>query len=373
MNHVSEKPTKPSDKHTKLSGRQTKKSGKQKKEKEKKTESSAKPKKTTGKKRSSKNKISVKGRNRSGLHSQNYDQGYNHGYDKGYDTGFQKAMEMQNTDQQNAYDKGYEKGLYDAGDGIVDQLLPGLTILPEFSVREIIAAGLEKLKPYFTSLLHPSQIFGELEAALRTNVPMSVVRLGDGELLTLAQEVVYDPERIKKEGAFLSYAGVNIPDLSTRDHLVQAINEASIIGIPKLRLPNFQPLMFSVFRAHGIDFRRLRLTDSTINYMLYQHGYYSKLLPGRRVLIVGNMALPLRDVLVNHGINVIDAITPVEGVKDIPRVMAEISLCDFDIALVASGVAAVIITQRIASELGKVALDFGHLADSLARGEIPFQ
>lgn len=51
------------------------------------------------------------------------------------------------------------------------------------------------------------------------------------------------------------------------------------------------------------------------------------------------------------------------------RVISEAHSAAFDIALVSAGIAAVIIVQRIASELGKVAVDFGHLADSLAAGK----
>jgi hypothetical protein len=42
----------------------------------------------------------------------------------------------------------------------------------------------------------------------------------------------------------------------------------------------------------------------------------------------------------------------------------------FDIALVAAGIPAVILCYRIAGELGRVAIDFGHLADKLVTGEL---
>jgi hypothetical protein len=60
----------------------------------------------------------------------------------------------------------------------------------------------------------------------------------------------------------------------------------------------------------------------------------------------------------------------VNGCGDIERVMDRIRGIDFDIALVSAGVAAVVIVSRIASRLGKVAVDFGHMADIIGKGEV---
>nr|WP_306220541.1 GT-D fold domain-containing glycosyltransferase [Cohnella sp. WQ 127256] len=266
-------------------------------------------------------------------------------------------------------DKGYLNGVYDGGDGIVDTILPELDILPDISVQQIILAGLEQMRPQMHKLLSATEISEQLIHAMNTRTPLSIVRLGDGELLTLAQEVVMNGDTLRKEGHFLDYAGVHLPDLFARDQLVQAIRKADIVGIPKLRLPNFQPLAFTTFRAHGIDFRQLRLTLSTINYAIYSEGLFRSILANRRVLLVGNSSPELAPVLSNSGIHVAGTVSPVNGIPDIQRVMGEISAHDFDIALVGAGVPAVIIVQRIASELGKVAIDFGHLADSFVNGE----
>ncbi|GIP31275.1 GT-D fold domain-containing glycosyltransferase [Paenibacillus sp. J2TS4] len=290
-----------------------------------------------------------------------FNTGFNQGYDKGHDEGYQRGK----------YDGEYK--WRDGVEGIVDSLLPDGVILPEISAEQIIAAGLEPLRPHFHHLLTAQQVGDEILHSLETRIPMSVVRLGDGELLTLAQGVVLSIEQVKSEGAFLQYAGVNVPDYAARDELADSVRQATIVGIPKLRVRNFQPLSFPVLRAHGIDYQQLSLTDSLINYSLYQSGYLSKMVSGRNVLIIGNLAVSLADYLRRYGVNVVDAIAPVHGVKDIPRVMDEVFHCVFDIALVASGIASVIIAQRIADGLGKVAIDLGHLADSMLKGEAPYK
>lgn len=301
---------------------------------------------------------------------------FNQGYDAGYDDALLKTMQTAQTVQtvpievpNRSFDKDYKNGVYDGGEGIVDSILPDLDILPDISVRQIIEAGIEHMRSRSHRVLGAPEVTGQIMNALNTKSPLSVIRLGDGELLTLAQDVVLNREQVRKEGHFLKYAGVQLPDLAARDQLVQAIGSADIVGIPKLRLPNFQPLAFSVFKAHGIDYRQLRLTLSTINYSIYMDGLLRGILANRRVLVVGNSAPQLSQVLSLSGIRVTGAVAPVEGMHDITRVMGEIAARDFDIALVGAGIPAVVIVQRIATELGKVAVDFGHLADSFVNGD----
>lgn len=296
-----------------------------------------------------------------------FNEGYNEGYNKGYNGG---------------HEVGYRQGRYDGEgrnewkegvEGLIDSFLPEYEILPDFTADQIIAAGVEHLRPHIRHLLRPEQLAERIIHALDSGTPFSLVRVGDGELLTLAQECVLTIEQVKEQGSFLGYAGVDVPDLEARDQVRDAIKQATVVGIPKLRIRNFQPLAIAVFQAHGIDYGELALTDSLINYYLYQAGMLSRIVSGRRVLIVGQLAEELAGYMRQNGVHVVGAVAPVQGVKDVPRVMDEIARHEFDLALVAAGVSAVILSQRIASEMGKVALDFGHLANAMVKGEAPFK
>ncbi len=243
-------------------------------------------------------------------------------------------------------------------------------MLPAVSIEQIVASGVEVWKPHGILLLNAGQIADELTGALNTGTPYSLVRLGDGELLALAQEHVLPMDRIRKDGRFLSSAGVNIPDPDTRDRLLAAVRQANAVGIPRLRKENFQLLaFFSVFQTYGLDFRQLRLTHSLVNYYLCTEQRLGSILRGRQVLLIGNAAHDLAKILSEKRHSGVGNHFPVQGVKDVERVISEAHSAAFDIALVSAGIAAVIIVQRIASELGKVAVDFGHLADSLAAGK----
>ncbi|WP_240546092.1 GT-D fold domain-containing glycosyltransferase [Paenibacillus artemisiicola] len=270
---------------------------------------------------------------------------------------------------ENAYMAGYDLGLYEGGELLLEQATPIQRLLPEISLRDVIALGAEQIAHRCLPLLDVSEVYEEMEAAIRERRPCAVVRLGDGELLTLAQDAVHDMETIRREGGFLPYAGVHPPDLRARDELAAAIRQAHIVGVPLSRRKHFQPLLHPVLRAHRIPPESLRMTHSAVNYSLHQTGLLGRLLAGKRLLVVGNLAPALGHALNQRGYAVTGAVSPVNGVGDVERVLQEIRGFDFDLALVSAGIAAVMLCTRIAGELGRAALDFGHMADGIAKGK----
>lgn len=313
-----------------------------------------------------------------------YEDGYQIGHEEGYSRGYEdgtKQAEGQREDHSHSWESaekaGYEKGLkigrYEGGDAIIDEQLPEAHVLPDTSVAQVIASGIAALGERIVHLLTAQQVAERLMEALKQRKPLSVVRLGDGELLTLAQESVLPTEQVRHEGGFLEYAGVKVPDIVARDRLLAAVKRADIVGIPKLRQPNYQRLATAVFQTYGIDFRSKVLTDSLVNYRLYQDGHLSLLMRGRRVLVIGNLAQPLAKVLAESGVTVVGAVAQVQGIHDVDRAMGEIRQHDFELALVSAGIAAVILADAIAAEMGRAALDFGHMANSIVKGEAPIQ
>ncbi|GIP29939.1 hypothetical protein J23TS9_50690 [Paenibacillus sp. J23TS9] len=269
-------------------------------------------------------------------------------------------------------DIGYRAGGTTGAEEEMASLLPPYTVLPEVSAREIMAAGLQLYLPHLKPLLRPEEVYQRLEHSLAGGQPLSVVRLGDGELLALAHDTVLPLEHAKSAGHFLPFAGMTLPDYHARSILADAVRKADIIGIPFSRLPTYQGLLFPVLRYYGIDYGPLIFTTSTINYALHEYGFLQSLLRDKQVLVIGNLAEELARKLTASMVNVSGVISPVNGFPDIPRVLSEASMHAFDIALVASGIPAVVICQRIATELGKSALDFGHLADKLISGELSY-
>ncbi|MCY7558279.1 MAG: GT-D fold domain-containing glycosyltransferase [Paenibacillus macerans] len=271
--------------------------------------------------------------------------------------------------REEAYAAGYREGLFAGGEAKLERLIPRHMMLPELTVDDVIAAGFHAVAGALSPLLRAADVFAAAERALSEGRPLSIVRLGDGEMLTLAHDTVLPVEEAMRWGAFLPYAGVQLPDPAAREALVAAVRAAGIIGIPQSRHPSYQGLLFPVFRHYGIDYRTLQLTTSTINYELNEEGYFARLLKGRRVLLIGDKAFALARVLRLWGADIAGSIAPVNGVGDVPRVMELARGIPFDLALAAAGIAAVILCERLAREHGKVTLDLGHLANKLISGE----
>ncbi|WP_435163286.1 GT-D fold domain-containing protein [Paenibacillus glycanilyticus] len=282
-----------------------------------------------------------------------------------------KAETGQHAGFMEGYAKGYQEGKYAGGEEIIDQLLPPNIVFPDLSLKQIIAAGVGLHMEQAIPLMLPEQVRDAILQAMEEKRPLSIVRLGDGELLTMAQEIVMPVDQVRREGKFLEYAGVKVPDLEIRNRLVEAVTGADIVGIPRTRMPNYQLLVSPVFQAYGLSLREKQWTDSLINYSLCTAGCLLPILQNRRILLIGNMAEPLSAVLANRGLSVAGVVSPVNGARDAARVAALARQYEFDIALVSAGIAAVLITEELARVTGKVAIDFGHLANALIKGEAP--
>lgn len=282
----------------------------------------------------------------------------------------QARLEAQRqTELREAYEAGFREGHFEGGEGVVTRLLPHEMILPGIKVEDLVQSGIHHLPPgSMLPLVTPREVAAELGAALAEARPYSVVRLGDGELLTLAHETIISTEEARRRGPFLPYSGVELPAPDVRDALVASLRKADMIGVPRSRHPSFQGLLFPVFSHYGLDISSLRLTSSTINYELQDQGLLLPLLRGRKVLVAGDRAAGLAGVLSREGIEISGIVTPVRGVHDAEAAVIAASQHTFDVALVAAGIAAVLICTEIAERLGKPALDFGHLANRMENG-----
>ncbi len=217
-------------------------------------------------------------------------------------------------------------------------------------------------------ILDVEEVYNLIRNSLNKKDKLSMVRIGDGEALTLAQQIVLPISEVKKN-AFLTYAGVRIPDIIGRDMLAVSVRKADIVGVPLNPAPYFLPLFLKACKAHGIDLHSLKLTNACVNYFLCNSGNLDALLTeGKpRVLVIGNKGKALAKLLQSQGVNVSGVISPVYGLKDVNRIVRIAKDHGFEIALSASGVAAVVICERIANSQKKVALDIGHAADMLIR------
>ena len=261
------------------------------------------------------------------------------------------------------------------------------------------------------------EIAPQILRALRDKRGFSVIRLGDAEILTLAQDTVFptrfnvpiwgdlmaelchdpalgkgDNNEVRRWRDMMYMSGIDYPDLNARDLLTQAVKTADVVGIPVSNRPGrsrshlkllegFQTVLLELFKKFNLNYSNMQLADSALHYLLFSSGWLHKILfpsehpeiwqeysfpPGYKpeVLLVGNRAGELADVMVPHGIRISGVIKPVD-MTNIDETMTAISNHSFDIALIGAGVAAKILCSSTATTMNRVAIDAGHLFDLL--------
>ncbi len=261
------------------------------------------------------------------------------------------------------------------------------------------------------------EIAPQILRALRDKRGFSVIRLGDAEILTLAQDTVFttrvnvpawgnlmaelchdpllgtgDNNEVLRWRDMMHMSGIHYPDLNARDLLIQAVKTADIVGIPVRNRPGrshahlkilegFQTVLLEIFKELNLNYSNMLLADSALHYLLFSSGWLHKILfPGKypqicrqysfpegykpEILLVGNRAGELADVMAPHGIRISGIIKPV-NMSNINDTMAAISNHSFDIALIGAGVAAKILCSSTATSMNRVTIDAGHLFDLL--------
>lgn len=258
------------------------------------------------------------------------------------------------------------EGMYRGGEKLISDKLKVNQYL-DHNIEEVVKVGIKALEKDIILLKNAMEIENEIKNALKEKKGYSLIRLGDGELLALAHDILLRSEEIKENPRlnFLSYAGIDIPNHQFRDRLTRNILRASAIGIPTARFPAYQRLFNRLATFHKLPLKNLNLTHSVINYYLNNSTtVYHDLLKNKKILLIGNRMKEGKEYFEKEGYNsIVDSIT-VNGIDSIDSVIEQTKLYDYDVALVSAGIPANIICVELA-KINKVALDFGHMIDNL--------
>ncbi|WP_174818558.1 GT-D fold domain-containing glycosyltransferase [Paenibacillus kobensis] len=222
-----------------------------------------------------------------------------------------------------------------------------------------------------SAYLNLTEVLLTIEKALRERSPLSLVRVGDGENIVLAQRSVWKMRRVLRERwaikANKGEKGVTLPNIKLRNDLVRAIRRASIVGIlpagdDQIKAPAYlkRPLTNKVF-AH-FKLKPAVTCHACVNRMMPRTPLFWEILQRQRVLIVTRYPEPLKAVLESdpYYLHVTHTVA-FSHYDQMDSAMKEIAAIDdeFDIALLSCGVNAVVLAPRIAAATGKVAIDFG--------------
>lgn len=229
--------------------------------------------------------------------------------------------------------------------------------------------------------LNGEQVLARIKEALDHHRPFSLIRIGDGENVIMAQKSVWslkevlrtpwakranNPVRTRSARLGHKEKGVTLPNLKLRNQMVRSVRKADIVGIlpikDKIKAPKRvrRPLTNKIFLYYKL---KPRLTcDAFINREFASKQEFWEVLRGKRILLITEHAKKLKEVLQSDPYNMAIAGTIIfTHFKQISRTLKTVKgMKDkFDIALISCGVNAVVLAPEVARITGKVAIDFG--------------
>jgi len=224
--------------------------------------------------------------------------------------------------------------------------------------------------------LNKSQVINEIQLALKEKRPFSLVRIGDGENIVLAQQSVWPLDKVYNEiwakQALKGMKGISLPDFTLRDHMIKAIKHASVVGIlpendKRINAPDYlkRPLTNTIFNYYQINPKTT--CNAAVMRDCYLDNKFWDVFKGYRVLVLYKHARQLSIVLRNkYGLSVKMAI-PFEHYNQLKSTMKMIEENQhrFDVVLLSCGVSSVVMAYEIMKRTGKVAIDFGKPANKL--------
>lgn len=234
-------------------------------------------------------------------------------------------------------------------------------------------------------ILGSAQLMDIILDALKRREPLPVVSLGATESFVLAQNTVLSMSEIMshaesrvanrgiKRGQM--HRGIRFPNLRARDELVIALRNIDIVGYNLTLLTKDEGLLtHKVWDYYGLWPKYTFESYIRRVIMLSQKQKFEEMLHQRKVLVIcgyaGEVARALHARYGNWlGVKVVGAI-PIFEFEELPQVIRQIRLYDFDLALIAAGLNAIILASHIAKVYGKVAFDLGQGMETLITGKV---
>lgn len=221
-------------------------------------------------------------------------------------------------------------------------------------------------------LISTNAVLNRIQIALKQKRPFSLVRIGDGENLVLAQNVLISPHEILntywvKQSDTGRGKGVTLPNLNLRNQMVKAIRLADLVGI--CRQKNDEVCVPSKFKRELTNklFDHFHLNPSNLCYVfvnrkMVSYRLFWEIIHRYRILLISKWAKDYADKITHEYTYLkprIAGCIDFTHYKQIPELLTELGKYRFDLALISAGVNSVLLAPAIAERYGKVALDFG--------------
>ncbi len=213
--------------------------------------------------------------------------------------------------------------------------------------------------------------------SVKTRTPLSLVRVGDGELTVMSQNICLSSEYLSNHIAWKTtdYCGVSLREdmldqYKTRDRLIESVKTADLVGVYPRGI--FTSKVFS-----AIHFKPSRLFFIFSNLNLCTRKSFVDLIIESPPLLVGRLSEQFAGYIKETlGVQVPGYYTGQYGPNDIEKTIEFMASIPHDWSLVSSGVNADLIAPIMAKQYGKVCVDYGQgvnvLLDPKYKGKYKF-
>jgi len=247
------------------------------------------------------------------------------------------------------------------------------------------------MKKYFNNeksktpiVLSSSELMNLIIYALNHRIPCPVVSLGASESFVLAQDTVLSIRKILRHAESQvankglrrghEHRGIRFPNYKARDELAAALRKIDVVGYNL----TIQDQDSGLLTEKDLDYYNIWPKYTFEAYirrviMFSQKEKFEQMLRNRKIIIICGYADEVEAAL-NKTLQkelqfeIVGAIKILEY-EDIPRVKREILRLDFDLALLAAGLNAIILAAYISQIKGKVAFDIGQGMETLITGK----
>lgn len=209
-------------------------------------------------------------------------------------------------------------------------------------------------------LITVDEIVNIIVRSVKAKTPLSLIRIGDGELSVMAQNIVLPVDYLKKSAAWNStdYCGVCLKqdmnnNYEIRDKCIDAVKNADLVGV----FPNGE-FTNKVFSA--IHFKPAKVFYAFGNLIFCAKKSFVDLIISNPPLLIGKLAGDFAEYIEKVlGVRAAGYYTDIRCPEDIDRTLEYMANTPHDWSLVSAGVNADIIAPMAAKKYGKVCIDYG--------------
>jgi hypothetical protein len=221
-------------------------------------------------------------------------------------------------------------------------------------------------------LLSELEVLKKIKKALKYKKPFSLIRIGDGENIILAQGKFMTENEVLnsywvKQSESGKGKGVTLPCLKLRDQIISLIPKADVVGV--CRIKNDEVSVIGKYKRELtnkiFDFYHLNppnLCHVFVNRKMVSHRLFWELIHQYRTLLISKWAERYAKIILKQyakiNPNIVGCID-FTHYDQIPDTLSQVGKYKFDLALISAGVNSLILAPQIAQLYGKVAIDFG--------------